>query len=138
MQDLPQKLEEAVKVIIDAEATGVTCYTGITAEEKTTPRITVTGQGGQETPQASGNFTVPLSIEVRSNANDKTLAEHRALCTTVLGVMSEDDIATQMSAATSGFHAFGFSNRNFSERVDEKSWVTEMTMDVYCAGLALV
>lgn len=138
MLDLAQKLETAVKAIIDAEATGVTCYTGLTAEEKTTPRITVVALNGPETPQGSGNFNLNLSVEVRSNATDKTLAEHRTLCATVLGVMSEDDIADQLSGAEDAFHAFGFSNRQAQEAVDDGAWVTTLSADVYCAGVALV
>lgn len=138
MLDLAQKLEAAVKAIIDAEATGATCYAGLSDDEKTTPRITVVALNGPETPQGSGNFNLSLSVEVRSNATDKELSEHRTLCATVLGVMCEDDIATQLSGAETAFYAFGISNRNAQESVDAGAWVTTLTMDVYCAGIALV
>lgn len=138
MLDLQSKLEAAVKAIIDAEASGVTCLTGMTAENKVTPSITVTAASGPETPQNSGNFNLQLGIEVRSNATDRPLIEHRALCAAILGVMSEDDLATQLSTAEAEFHAFGISNRAASETVEEGAWATTLTMDVYCAAISLV
>jgi hypothetical protein len=138
MLDLQQKLEAAAKAVIEAAQSDVTVFTGVSADEKVTPRVTVTAQSGNETPQGSGNFTMHLMIEVRSNADDKGVDEHRAYCRTVLGEMSREDIADLLSQSEDDFHAFGFTNRSCGESVDDRGWVTVLEMDVYCAGVSLV
>lgn len=138
MLDLQQKLESAAKAVIEAAQSDVQVFTGISTDEKVTPRATVIAQSGNETPQGSGNFTIHLMVEVRSNSGDKNQDEHRAYCRTVIGAMSFDDIADQLTQAEADFHAFGFTNRSCQESVDDLGWVTQLEMDVYCAGVALV
>lgn len=138
MLDIPQKLEAATKAILDAEETVAQCYTGLSSDEKIMPRVIITAQSGDEMPQGSGNFKLQLSVSILSNADETTIEEHRTLCASILGVMMEDDIASQLSSAVSDFHCFGFSNRGCREQVEDRAWVTEFTSDFYCAGLALV
>lgn len=138
MLDLPQKLEAAAKALLDNEGTEAQVFAGLSNDDKVTPRVIVTATGGDEMPQGSGNFRLTLTVMVISNADDKTIQEHRTLCSTLLGVMMEDDIATQLSSAESDFHCFGFFYRNCREQVEDWAWVTEFSTGLYCAGLALV
>ena len=137
MLDLPQKLESAAKELINGAGL-ITVFTGICADEQTTPRAIVAAMSGREMPQGSGNFTVDLTVQVLSKADDSTIEEHRALCVSTIGLLMQDDIASQLSASVPDFHVFGFTNRTCREFIEDRAWVTEFSAEFYCAGLALV
>lgn len=137
MLDLPQKLEAAAKALIDKQGADATCYVGLGHEEKELPCIVVAAVNGNETPQGSGNYMLSLMVEIRSAPKDNNIDEHRALCRAALGCFSQEDSNDQLSGAAADFHVFGITNRQSRESVEERTWVTEMTMECYCAGLAL-
>lgn len=134
MQSLHQKLESALKALVDAGGFGVTVFCGLSADEKTSPRLIVNAGNGTEFPQNSGNFTISVVCELSTNANSTGIDEHRALCEQVFGVLMEDDLAVQLSNQAADFHVFGISNRASRDNVDDGAWVSELTMDAYCAG----
>lgn len=154
MQSLPQKLEAACAALVLSEGISVPVrrqeqttevalqvFTGLEDEEKAVPALTVAVLSGQEFPQSSGNFTLNVAVEVRSNAEETDLTAHRQLCEDALEPLMKDDTETQLNtqAAIAGdaMGVMGISNRSCRERVEEKSWVTELTFDAYCCGLVL-
>ena len=133
MQDLPNALEAAVKVILDAEETGVHVFLGQTEETQVRPCCTVWAQSGEERPIGSGNFMVTLSVAIRTNAFDEEIQNHRERCRNLLGVLMEDDICTQLSD-TGLLSVFGPETGPKRSREDKEddSWITELSFDVYC------
>lgn len=134
MQSLNQKLETACAALVSAVAEGIQVQKGLTNFTKTLPSITVASTGGMEYPQGSGNFTITLTCEVRTNADDFNVEEHAIVCDEILAPVMSDDLANELSAAAPDFHAFGISNRQCRQAVDDRSYVTELTFDVYCCG----
>lgn len=134
MQSLNQKLETACATLLEALATGIQVRKGLTNFVKTLPSITVASTGGNEFPQGSGNFTLTLTCEVRTNADDYSVEEHAIVCEEILAPVMSDDLANELSVAAPDFHAFGISNRQARQTLDERSYVTELTFDVYCCG----
>lgn len=150
MQSLPQKLEAAAKALIDAAAVSVpvrrngettdvplVVFTGLSQEEVVVPAVTIAVLTGNEFPQDSGNFTLNVAVEIRSNADETDLAAHRQLCEDALEPVMQDDTAAQLSAEGEDLTVMGISNRQSRERVEERSWVTDLTFDAYSCGTAL-
>ncbi len=137
MLDLPQKLEAAAAKLI-GDAGIVPVFTGFDLNEQTSPRCIISALSGNEMPQGSGNFMIQLSVSVLVKSDDNTVEEDRTLCQSAIGIMMMDNIAELLSAAVPDFHCFGFTNRQCRESVEDRSWMTEFTADMYCAGLVLV
>jgi hypothetical protein len=137
MQDLLNNIESACKLILEAEATGVTVFAGQTEDSQVRPSVTIYAQGGDENPQGSGNFNINLMVAIRSNASDDSIAQHRATCRSLLGAMMEDDLSDQLSAAVSDLHVFGISNRRCREDKEDGSWLTELSFDCYACPMEI-
>jgi hypothetical protein len=151
MQSLQNKLEAAAKLLMDAEAVSVpvwrngetvetqlTVLTGIGQEDKALPSATVAAVTGQEFPQGSGNFTLNVTVAITSNADETDLVAHRQACEDALAPLMRDDTESQLNAQEQSIGVLGISNRQCSERVEDRSWVTELQFDCYCCGTALV
>lgn len=154
MQSLPNKLEAAIATLVLAAGVSVpvrrqgetvqvelSVFTGLEDEEQAVPCVNAFVLSGQEFPQGSGNFTMNVSVEVRSRSSETDLTAHRELCENALLPLNQDDTDAQINAkaAENGdeMGVMGISNRASRERVDEKHWVTEFTFDAYCCALAL-
>lgn len=135
MLDLAQKFEASAKSLIEAQGV-VTAFAGFDENEQIVPRCVIIARNGSEFPQGSGNFTLNVTVQVISKADDTTIQEHRNLCSQVIGKFSEDDFASQL--ATADFYCFGMSNRTCNETIEDRAWLTELSFDAYCAGVALV
>jgi hypothetical protein len=136
MQSLCQKLEKAAFVLVDNLQSGIAIQRGVSSDTKVVPALTLSVSGGPEFPQGSGNFTLSLMCEFRGNADDYTPDEHAIVTEELLAPMMSDDLANELSAAGVNFNAFGISNRQASQSIDERSHVSTLTMDVYCCGLS--
>ena len=150
MFDLAQKLEASAAALITNLGLSVSVtrnnstadvdlnvQTGLTQQDKALPSVTVAAITGNEYPQGSGNFTLSFSAELRSNADETTLEAHRAFCEAAIAPLMSDDTETQLTAAETDFGVLGISNRQCSERIEDRSWITALTFDAYCCGLAL-
>ncbi len=150
MQSLPQKLEAACATLIDLAGVSVSVnrqgvtstvplqmFTGLDDEDKALPSATVAVMSGQEFPQDSGNFTLSVIVEIRSNADETALTAHRQLCEDALSPLMQDDTADQLSQPDEAIGCMGISNRASRERVEDRTWVTEFSFDAYCCGQAL-
>lgn len=155
MQSLPNKLEAAIAALVLAAGVSVpvrrngetvevplSVFTGLEDEEQAVPCVNAFVLSGQEFPQGSGNFTMNVSVEVRSRSSETDLIAHRELCENALLPLNQDDTDAQINAkaAENGddMGVMGISNRASRERVEEKQWVTEFTFDAYCCALTLV
>lgn len=150
MQSLPQKLEAACATLITLAGVSVSVtrqgattpvelqvFTGLDADEKALPSATVAAMSGQEFPQDSGNFTLNVVVEIRSNADETALSAHRIMCEDALLPLMQDDLATQLSQPDEAVGCMGISNRASRERVEDRAWVTEYSFDAYCCGQVL-
>jgi hypothetical protein len=150
MQSLPQKLEAAAAAIVQAlgvsvdvrttdetTSTPLNIQTGLSDEDKATPSITFSAMNGQEFPQGSGNFTLTLTVDIKTSADATTLEAHRVLCEEALEPLMSDDTEAQLTAAEPDFGCMGISNRQCNERIEDRSWITTLQFDAYCMGTAL-
>lgn len=150
MQSLPQKFESACANLLDVAGVSVPVrrqgatanvtlkvFNGFDADEKELPSATVAAMSGQEFPQDSGNFTLSVVVEIRSNADETDLQAHRQLCEDALSPLMQDNTASQLTSADDALGVMGISNRASRERVEDRTWVTEYSFDAYCCGQVL-
>lgn len=134
MIDLPNKLEEAAAFLASDTTNEAKVFTGQSDQIRKRPAIGVHATGGDEMPQGSGNFLVNLSVVLLANSKDYTIAAFRTLGAIVSAPFMSDDIAERLSASAEEFTAFGFRNRSLREDIQEDSFRSELSMDVYCCA----
>jgi len=131
MQDLGNALERTFADLVIAAAPGLSVTTGQSQDDLSLPQMTIWAQDGREMPQDSGNFMVTVNCELRANADDTTLPDFRTLSATAFAPLMSDGLASEASGAT-GFHAFGITERQMRANVQDRSYISTLSMNVYC------
>jgi hypothetical protein len=81
-------------------------------------------------PEGLGNYACSVRITLFSNADDTTLADHRARCAALTGNM-RDLASIQAAFVTSGdATCYDVTVRSEDEGIDERSWATSFSFDV--------
>ena len=113
--------------------TTVTMLTGDNAATQTLPKAIVLCEAARapsDLPEGEGNFSCSVRITLFSNADDTTLADHRARCAALSGNMR--DLVSIKAAFTAGADAscYDVTMQSEDEGVDERSWATSFTFDL--------
>ena len=113
--------------------TTVTFLTGDNAATQTLPKAIVLCESARapgDLPEGEGNYSCSLRITLFSNADDTTLADHRARCAALVGNMR--DLTSIKAAFTAGGDAscYDVTIGSEDEGVDERSWATSFTFDL--------
>jgi hypothetical protein len=113
--------------------TGVTFLTGDNAATQTLPKAVVLCDSASppgDLPEGLGNYACSVRITLFSNADDTTLADHRARCAALTGNM-RDLASIQAAFVTSGdATCYDVTVRSEDEGIDERSWATAFSFDV--------
>lgn len=107
--DLTSKVEHAAQAVVNTlSLTGTPVVrTGQDDDTLTLPCIICGCENtGEEIPRESGNFIVTLRVSVKSEANDTSLATHRANVATVFDKFREDTINTTLGTSLDDFYAY--------------------------------
>lgn len=137
--DLTNKLEEAANAVLTAAPiSGLTGYTGQSSATRAHPSVVFMAQSGEEFPQGSGNYRMALAARVESSGDVSTLAAHRGYFAGIVDLFTDSAIAATLSAALADFHAIGANNPKFSESIEDRAYVSELSLDVYCCAVELV
>ena len=111
----------------------VTFVTGDSNNTATLPKCIVLCESARapgDLPEGEGNYSCSVRITLFSNADDTTLADHRARCALVVGNMRDltaiKDKFTDMGDAS----CYDVTIGSEDEGVDERSWATAFTFDV--------
>jgi hypothetical protein len=113
--------------------TSVTFLTGDSAATQTLPKAVVlcdSARAPADLPEGEGNYACSVRITLFSNADDTTLADHRARCAALAGNMR--DLASIQAAfvATGDATCYDVTIGSEDEGVDERSWATSFSFDV--------
>ena len=113
--------------------TTVTFLTGDNNATQTLPKAVVLCESARapgDLPEGEGNYSCSLRITLFSNADDTTLADHRARCAALMGNMR--DLTSIKAAFTAGGDAscYDVTIGSEDEGVDERSWATSFTFDL--------
>jgi hypothetical protein len=128
-------VESTLATYLSAQAglAGVALLTGDSAATQTLPKAVVLCDSAtppSDLPEGLGNFSCSVRITLFSNADDTTLADHRARCASLSGNMN--DLASIQAAfvATGDATCYDVSPRAEDEGIDERSWATSFAYDV--------
>ena len=113
--------------------TTIAFLTGDSAATQTLPKAVVlceSARAPSDLPEGLGNFSCSVRITLFSNADDTTLADHRARCAALSGNMR--DLTSIQTAFTSGGDAscYDVTMTSEDEGIDERSWATSFAFDV--------
>ena len=138
--NIQTKLETAALELVNAALpSGYTATTGQDDETQVANSVhVIAGQGSEvEGLQATGLYRMPLTVRVRSNANDKTEAEHESACGALFDAINVDDLPAQLSATSvSDFHCLGISGPSTlnTEVTNGESWATDLVLSLIVCG----
>jgi hypothetical protein len=123
----------SAQLALDDGLTGVNFYTGDSASVVDLPRCVVVVDAARppaDLPEGLGNYSCTTRVIMSSNADDTSLATHRARCASIAGVMQ--GLASLKSAftATGDATLYDVTPSSEDEGVDERSWATSMSYEV--------
>lgn len=115
------------------DLTAVSFLTGDSNATQTLPKAIVvcdSAQAPASLPEGEGNYNCSVRITLFSNADDTTLADHRARCAALAGNMR--DLTSIKAAFVTGGDAtcYDVIISSEDEGVDERSWATSFSFQV--------
>jgi len=113
--------------------TDVAFLTGDSAVTQTLPKAVVLCDSAAVPPdlqEGLGNYACSVRITLFSNADDTTLAEHRARCAALAGNMRDLSSIQAAFAATGDATCYDVTVRSEDEGIDERSWATAFSFDI--------
>jgi hypothetical protein len=113
--------------------TSVTFLTGDSAATQTLPKAVVlcdSARAPGDLPEGLGNYACSVRITLFSNADDTTLADHRARCASLAGNMRDLTAIKAAFVATGDATCYDVTMTSEDEGVDERSWATSFSFDI--------
>ena len=112
---------------------GVNIYTGDAVDLNVLPKAIVlcdSARAPADLPEGAGNYSCSLRVTLFSNADDTTLATHRARCAALAGAMQ--DLAGLKAVFTTSTDATLYDVTHISEDegTDERSFATLFAFDL--------
>jgi hypothetical protein len=88
----------------------------------------------------TGNWDVDFVVELRENADDTEEDDHHARAGELFSVFlaNERDVADAISAAYTGFQCQFLLPKEQSFRLQDRSWISQMSFGAHCCGRDLV
>jgi hypothetical protein len=113
--------------------TSVAFLTGDSAATQTQPKAIVlceSARNPSDLPDGAGNFSCSVRITLFSNADDTTLADHRARCAALSGNMRDLTSIKAAFVASTDAACYDVTVVSEDEGIDERSWATSFAFDV--------
>ena len=113
--------------------TTIQFLTGDSSVTQTLPKAVVLCDSARtpaDLPEGLGNFDCSVRITLFSNADDTTLADHRARCAAISGNMNDLASIQAAFAGTGDALCYDVTVRSEDEGIDERSWATSFAYDV--------
>ena len=113
--------------------TTVTFLTGDSAATQTLPKAVVLCEAARapsDLPEGEGNFSCSVRITLFSNADDTTLAVHRARCAALSDCMRSVGLIQDAFDVTGDALCYDVTYRSEDEGIDERSWATSFAFDI--------
>lgn len=113
--------------------TTVAFLTGDSAATQTLPKAVVLCESARspaDLSEGEGNFSCSVRITLFSNADDTTLADHRARCAALSGNMRDLTSIKAAFVASTDAACYDVTMQSEDEGIDERSWATSFAFDV--------
>ena len=134
-KSIRQIVEAAVASHLGAESglTGVHIYTGDSVDLNVLPKAIVLCDSAKtpaDLPDGAGNYDCLVRVTLFSNADDTTLATHRARCAALAGAMQDFDGLAAVFTASGDAHLYDASVNSEDEGTDERSFATAFSYGI--------
>lgn len=113
--------------------TSIAFLTGDSATTQTLPKAVVLCESARapgDLPEGLGNYSCSVRITLFSNADDTTLADHRARCAALSGNMRDLTSIQAAFTASTDASCYDVTMTSEDEGIDERSWATAFAFDV--------
>jgi len=113
--------------------TSVQFLTGDSAATQTLPKAVVlcdSARAPGDLPEGLGNYSCSVRITLFSNADDTTLADHRARCAALSGNMRDLTSIKAAFVSSTDASCYDVTMVSEDEGLDERSWATSFAFDV--------
>jgi len=113
--------------------TSVQFLTGDSAVTQTLPKAVVlcdSARAPGDLPEGLGNYSCSVRITLFSNADDTTLADHRARCAALSGNMRDLTSIKAAFVSSTDASCYDVTMVSEDEGLDERSWATSFAFDV--------
>ena len=114
--------------------TTVAFLTGDSAATQTLPKAVVLCESARspaDLPEGAGNFSCSVRITQFSNADDTTLADHRARCAALSGNMRDLTSIKAAFVTSTDAACYDVTVVSEDEGIDERSWATSFAFSVW-------
>jgi len=114
--------------------TSIAFLTGDSAATQTLPKAVVlcdSARPPSSLQEGEGNYDCSVRITLFSNADDTTLADHRARCAALVGNMRDLDSIKAAFVSGGDASCYDVSIMSEDEGVDERSWATSFGFSVW-------
>ena len=112
---------------------GVSIYTGDAVDLNVLPKAIVlcdSARAPADLPEGAGNYSCSLRVTLFSNADDTTLADHRARCAALAGAMQNLAGLKATFTASTDATLYDVTPISEDEGVDERSFATLFAFDL--------
>jgi hypothetical protein len=113
--------------------TSIAFLTGDSAATQTLPKAVVLCESARapgDLPEGLGNYACSVRITLFSNADDTTLADHRARCAALSGNMRDLTAIKAAFISSTDAACYDVILTSEDEGIDERSWATSFAFDV--------
>ena len=98
------------------------------------PAVVIICDGGDHQAPFSGNWLCHPEVEVRTNADKTTLAEHMAIAAVIFNRLTTDTIKADLSDALDDFTAHIVIMKRQEHAPQGRKWVSKFQMEIECCG----
>jgi hypothetical protein len=128
-------VEANVASFLTAETglTGVAIYTGDSVDLNVLPKAIVLCDSAKtpgDLPEGAGNYSCSVRVTLFSNADDTTLADHRARCAALAGAMQDLAGLKAVFVTSADATLYDVTPLSEDEGTDERSFATLFAFDL--------
>ena len=132
--NITQTLELAVQAYLVSKGIDTLINVGLTKSEDAPQIIKVVCQDATNEEPYDGNWQCRLRVEVESNCDDYTEAEHKDAAAEVYESFFSATVADDLSAAYASFAAQEVIPTKQGYMLQDRKWVSYLEVDVNCCG----
>jgi len=113
--------------------TGVAIYTGDSVDLNVLPKAIVLCDSAKtpgDLPEGAGNYSCSVRVTLFSNADDTTLADHRARCAALAGAMQDLAALKAVFVTSADATLYDVTPLSEDEGTDERSFATLFAFDL--------
>lgn len=132
---LLNNIEKALAARINGASLGLPVFLGQDGADQENTSVTVYAQQGEEVLVGIGAYKTTCVVQVRSDASQSSIEQHRQRCDDVFGLIKVDGIGGILSGLADLTVYDPIVNEQRSHGREDDSWLSELRFDALCCTL---